>query len=161
MPTIGIADTTFARVDMATPAIQAIRKTDPKIKIQRYTVPGFKDLPVACLRLLKTCDIVLALGWVGGEKIDEVCAHEASLGLIAVQLQTGKHVLSAFVHTSESPGNEKRLQEIALDRAVKHAKNCVELLRGPTALTAHAGTGRRQGGKDAGALPFKSRDRKK
>ncbi len=160
MPTIGIADTTFARADMATPAIRAIRKMDPKIRIQRYTVPGFKDLPVACLRLLKSCDIVLALGWVGSEPIDEVCAHEASQGLIAVQLQTGKHVLAAFVHSLEAK-TERGLSDIAIDRAVKHAKNCVELLRGPTALTLFAGTGRRQGGKDRGPLPGTLRKRKR
>ena len=47
---IGMADTTFARVDMASFAIEAIKK-NTKIKIARYTVPGFKDLPVACIIL--------------------------------------------------------------------------------------------------------------
>ena len=44
---IGIADTTFARVNMADFAINTIKKNS-KHKIERYTVPGIKDLPVAC-----------------------------------------------------------------------------------------------------------------
>ena len=60
---IGIADTTFARVDMAKFAIGIIKKNS-NAKIERYTVPGFKDLPVACKKLIEedNCDIVIALG---------------------------------------------------------------------------------------------------
>ena len=48
---IGVADTTFARVDMARFAIDTIKKNSDA-KIIRYTVPGFKDLPVACKKLI-------------------------------------------------------------------------------------------------------------
>ena len=56
---IGIADTTFARVNMAEFAIEVIKKNS-KYTIERYTVPGIKDLPVACLRLFEdhNCDIL-------------------------------------------------------------------------------------------------------
>jgi len=37
---IGIVDTTFARVDMAKPAIEVITENIPRAKIIRYTVPG-------------------------------------------------------------------------------------------------------------------------
>ena len=47
MKKIGIADTTFARYDMAKEAIDEIRKNAVSVKIERYTVPGIKDLPVA------------------------------------------------------------------------------------------------------------------
>ena len=48
---VGIADTTFARVDMASAAIKRLNELTSKIKIIRYTVPGMKDLPVACKKL--------------------------------------------------------------------------------------------------------------
>ena len=50
---IGIADTTFARINMAKYAIDQVRKDAPQAKIERYTVPGFKDLPVACKKLIE------------------------------------------------------------------------------------------------------------
>ena len=46
MKLIGIADTTFARYDMAASAIDELKKTGTGFKIIRRTVPGFKDLPV-------------------------------------------------------------------------------------------------------------------
>ena len=46
MPTIGIADTTFARYNMGSAAIDEIQK-NVSLKIKRVTVPGIKDLPVA------------------------------------------------------------------------------------------------------------------
>ena len=63
MKRIGIADTTFARVDMASAAISAIKK-EASAEIIRYTVPGIKDLPVAAKKLLEEekCDIVMASG---------------------------------------------------------------------------------------------------
>lgn len=60
MKRIGIADTTFARVDMGAAAISAIKK-EASIEIVRYTVPGIKDLPVAAKKLIEEegCEIVL------------------------------------------------------------------------------------------------------
>jgi len=79
---IGIADTTFARVNMADFAIDTIRKNS-KDEIERYTVPGIKDLPVACKILFDKykCDVVMALGMAGPKPIDKQCSHEATLGL--------------------------------------------------------------------------------
>jgi len=48
MKIIGIADTTFARFDMASAAINELERTGTGFRIERYTVPGVKDLPVAC-----------------------------------------------------------------------------------------------------------------
>jgi len=148
---IGIADTTFARVDMAAEAIDALRSAT--VELSRYTVPGMKDLPAASVRLLREqgCDLVIALGWVGGKDIDERCAHEANIGLIMAEVQEGKHILKVFFHESEAPGDERRQTEIALDRARKHALNAL-LLRDGTGLTPFAGQGRRQGYADAGAI---------
>jgi len=152
MTKIGIADTTFARVDMAKFAIDAIKKNS-KAEIARYTVPGFKDLPVACKKLLEgdKCDIVIALGMAGRMPIDKQCAHEAALGLQAVQLMTNKHILEVFVHMDEAK-KEKEIYEIAKNRVAKHALNALALLKGKTELTKYAGMGRRQGKEDEGPI---------
>lgn len=149
---IGIADTTFARVDMAAAAIEALQK-EKMVEIERYTVPGFKDLPVAARKLIEeySCDIVLALGWVGKKEIDERCASEANAGLINAELLTRKHILKIFFHEQET-SDEKEQKEIALDRSRKHAMNALALMKGKDALRAFAGKGRRQGYADAGEL---------
>ncbi len=146
---IGVADTTFAVVDMAKYILPLLKGH----KVSRYTVPGFKDLPVACLKLFKEdkCDIVIAFGMAGPMPIDKQCAHEASLGLQTVQLQTAKHIIEVFVHMDEAK-NDKELKSIAINRATKHAKNALLLLQSKTALTPFAGSGRRQGKEDIGGI---------
>jgi len=148
---IGIADTTFARVNMADFAIDIIKKSGHDI--ERYTVPGFKDLPVASLKLFEehNCDLVMAFGMVGAVQIDKQCAHEASTSLQDAQLIAKKHILEVFVHMDESD-DEKELYQIAKIRAEKHAQNALELLKDKTALTKYAGTGKRQGKNDEGPL---------
>lgn len=147
---IGVADTTFSRVDMTSALIPILEK---EAEIVRYTVPGFKDLPVACRKLFKEddCDLVMALGWCGSTPIDKQCAHEASLGLQQVQILECKHILEVFIHADESD-DEEELKQIALNRAEKHAENALALLKGKTTLTEFAGKGRRQGKDDEGAL---------
>ena len=149
---IGIADTTFARVDMASFAIGTIKKNS-SAEIIRYTVPGFKDLPVACKKLIEQdkCSIVIAFGMAGPKPIDKQCSHEASLGLQAAQLMTNRHILEVFVHMDEAK-SEKEIYMIAKNRAIRHALNALELLKGRTALTKHAETGRRQGKEDEGPI---------
>ena len=155
MKKIGIADTTFAKVDMAAFAIDEIKKNSDA-KIARYSVPGFKDLPVACKKLIEEdkCGSVLALGMAGKMPIDKQCAHEASMGLQSVQLMTNRHILEVFVHMDEAK-SDKELYEISKNRAEKHALNALELLKGKTALTRYAGTGRRQGKEDEGPIKAK------
>ncbi|MBI2542228.1 riboflavin synthase [Candidatus Woesearchaeota archaeon] len=155
MKKIGIADTTFARVDMAKFAIDAIKKKSDA-GIERYTVPGFKDLPVACKKLIEEnkCDIVIALGMAGRMPIDKQCAHEASLGLQQAQLATNKHILEVFVHMGEAK-TEKEIYNIAKSRAEKHALNALALLKGKAELTKYAGMGRRQGKEDEGPIKTK------
>ncbi len=147
---IGIADTTFSRVDMAK---CAINKIPPNYKIERYTVPGIKDLPVACKKLFEkyNCDIVIALGMPGPMSIDKQCAHEASLGIQMVQLLTNKHILEVFVHMDEVK-TEKALYQLAKNRTEKHTFNALALLNGKETLTPYAGSGRRQGFDDVGRI---------
>ena len=150
--TIGIADTMFSRVDMFQIVKKAIDDSEESIKIERYTVPGVKDLPLACKKLLEdhNCDICLALGMPGPEKIDKTCAHEASQGLISTQLMTNKHILEVFVHLDEGKGKE--LLKITNNRVYDHTMNAIALLKGKTALSEKAGQGIRQGHEDAGSL---------
>ena len=149
----GVADTTFSRVDMGSVAIKVIKKEDPDAEIVRYTVPGIKDLPVAARRLIDSgCDGVITLGWVGKTMLDKYSYLAASIGLIMVQVLTSKHVIDVTVHEDEAEDEEK-LKEIAIDRASKHARNLVLLVKeGKNALTPFAGKGLRQGYKDAGSI---------
>ena len=152
MAKIGIADTTFARVDMAKFAIAIIKKNSDA-EIVRYTVPGFKDLPVACKKLIEEdkCSIVMALGMAGKMPIDKQCSHEASMGLQKAQLMTNTHILEVFVHMDEAK-KEIEIYEIAKNRTEKHALNALALLKGKTELTKYAGMGKRQGKEDEGAI---------
>ncbi len=146
---VGIADTMFARVDLGAVAMEEL----VGVEVERYTVPGFKDLPVACKKLIEeyNCDIVVAFGWVGKEDIDEVCAHEANLGLIQAELMTNKHILKVFFHEKEtSDVNEQK--KIAIDRARKHTQNALDLLKGKEELSLKAGKGQRQGYDHAGGI---------
>ncbi len=148
---IGIVDTTFARADMGKIASDEIRDNFPGIVVERRTVPGVKDLPVACKRLLMECDICIACGMPGAKEMDKVCAHEASTGLIQAQLMTDKHIIEVFVHEDEAK-DDKTLREMTEDRCRKHARNAVRLLRDPGWFARNAGRGLRQGGRDAGSL---------
>lgn len=149
----GIADTTFSRVDMGSIGYKVIRSEDDEAEIIRYTVPGIKDLPVASKRLLdEGCDGVITLGWVGKTILDKYSYLATSIGLIMVQILTSKHVIDVTVHEDEADDEEK-LKEIAIDRATKHAKNLVKLVKeGKNALTKYAGKGLRQGYNNAGEI---------
>ncbi|MBU0761856.1 MAG: riboflavin synthase, partial [Candidatus Altiarchaeota archaeon] len=115
------------------------------------TVPGIKDLPVACKLALKDCDICVACGMPGGAEKDRVCAHEASQGLINAQLMCDKHIIEVFVHEDEAQ-DEKNLKKIVVDRCRKHARNAVYLLKNPEWLGKNAGKGLRQGFENAGSI---------
>ena len=150
---IGITDTTFARIDLASFAISLLHTEAPQAQIERSTVPGFKDLPVAAKKLLEEyhCDIVLALGYAGATELDEKCAMEANIALMQAELMTNKHILKVFVFQSEEK-NDKKLLAIAQDRVEKHALNALALLKGKETLTPQAGKGLRQGQQHAGPL---------
>lgn len=150
---IGIADTMFARVDMFNIAKKAVEDSMEQIRIERYTVPGVKDLPVACKKLLEedNCDICMALGMPGDKPIDKTCAHEASQGLIQTQLLTNKHIIEVFVHLGEGR-DEKELYNIAHNRTYDHTKNAITLLKGKDSLSRFAGKGIRQGKESVGAI---------
>jgi len=97
------------------------------------------------------CDIIMALGMPGGKQIDKQCAHEASSGLIQVQLITNTHIIEVFVHEDEAK-DEKELKWLANRRAREHAVNIYRLLFKPEELTKNAGKGMREGFEDAGPL---------
>lgn len=151
MKKVGIVDTTFARYDMASAAMDELKRLC-SLKLVQRTVPGVKDLPVASKLLLEEgCDIAMAFAMPGAEPIDKQCAHEASSGLIQVQLMTGKHIIEVFVFEDEA-SSDKELAELADKRAREHALNVYRLLFKPGELEKLAGTGQREGGPDAGPL---------
>ena len=149
---VGIADTTFSRVNMGRIAIEELKK-HASVSIERVTVPGIKDLPVACKKLIeeRKCDIVMALGMPGGKEKDRLCAHEASQGLIICQLMTNTHIIEVFVHEDEVK-DDNELSWLASERTRKHAVNAVKLMLYPKELEKDAGTGQRQGFSDAGPV---------
>ena len=152
MKIIGIADTTFARFDMGKSAEQELKTLGTGFRIERYTVPGVKDLPAACTILFERgCDLVMALGMPGGKPIDKQCAHEASTGLIALQLMAGKHIVEVFVHEDEAR-DEKELAFLMDRRTRDHALNAYNLLFHQEILRRNAGKGKRQGFEDAGEV---------
>jgi riboflavin synthase len=153
MKKIGVVDTTFARVDMGGFAIDELKSTGTGFKVERRTVPGVKDLPVAAKKLIDEdeCDIIIALGMPGREQIDKVCAHEASTGLIQVQLLTDRHIIEVFVHEDEAK-DEKQLARLAERRSREHAVNAYDLLFRPERLVKNAGKGLRQGFEDVGRI---------
>lgn len=150
---LGICDTTFARCDMAKFAIQKINSNYSDIKMIRKTVPGIKDLPLACKILLEKeeCNICIAIGMPGPKPIDKQCAHEASTGLIQVQLITNKPIIEVFVFEDES-NDPKKLFSICKNRIEKHTINAIRMIKDPEWFTKNAGKGLRQGFDDAGPL---------
>jgi riboflavin synthase len=156
MDMIGVVDTMFARVDMGSVAVEELERCPgfgERFGVVRRTVPGFKDLAVECKRLVEQedCAILVALGMPGRAEIDQVCAHEASQGIMAARLMTSRHILEVFVHENEED-NPERLVEVCEDRARKHARNAFWLLYEPEQLVQRAGQGVRQGYADAGPI---------
>jgi riboflavin synthase len=156
MDRIGVVDTMFARYDMGAEALDELKQCSgfgSKFEVVRRTVPGFKDLAVECKRIIEDegCVIVVALAMPGKADIDQVCAHEASQGLMQAQLMTSTHILEVFVHENEEedPAN---LAAVCVDRARKHALNAYWMLYEPEQLARRAGQGVRQGYGDAGPI---------
>jgi len=139
-------------LNMGDIAIDEIKK-NAACAIRRLTVPGIKDLPVACKKQIEEerCDIVMALGMPGKENMDKQCAHEASTGIITAQLMTNIHIIEVFVHVDEAE-SEKDLAELTEKRIREHAKNTIDLILYPQRLIKTAGTGQRQGRDDVGSI---------
>jgi riboflavin synthase len=150
---IGIVDTTFARVDMARAAVKALGAEGTGFVIVRRTVPGIKDLPVACRQLFVDdgVDLCLALGMPGKAEYDRTCAHEASLGLLFAGVLAARPVVECFVFEGEADGPAE-LDALARRRAEEHARNAYALLFRPQTLARNAGEGLRQGFPDAGPV---------
>jgi riboflavin synthase len=156
MDHIGVVDTMFARYDMGAEAVDELEDCPgfgSTFEVVRRTVPGFKDLAVACKRIIENerCLIVVALGMPGKAAIDQVCAHEASQGIMQAQLMTSTHILEVFVHENEEEDPVK-LAAVCVNRARKHARNAYWMLYEPDQLLRRAGQGVRQGYEDAGSI---------
>lgn len=153
MKRIGVADTTFARVDMASAAVAALKGAGTGFRIYRRTVPGIKDLAVACRQLFHedAVDLCLALGMPGPADLDQSSALVASMGLQFAEVLEGKPIVECFVHEREARDG-KELDRLARRRAEEHALNAYQLLFRPRDLARHAGQGLRQGFADAGPV---------
>jgi riboflavin synthase len=150
-PHYAVVDTTFSTVDMGAIAADTLRGLGiANDRIHRVTVPGFKDLAVACKRLIEQgCAVAVACGMPGPEPIDKACAHEASLAIGQAQLMVSTHILEVFVHMDEAK-TDAQLVAICRNRVAEHAVNAYWLVEKPGELAARAGTGQRQGFADIG-----------
>lgn len=153
MKRIGVADTTFARVDMGSAAVGALRSAGTGFRIYRRTVPGIKDLAVACRQLFQEegVDLCLALGMPGPAELDKNSAFIASLGLQFAEVLEAKPIVECFVHENEAR-DATELDRLARRRSEDHALNAYHLLFRPRDLVRHAGEGLRQGFADAGPV---------
>lgn len=159
-PTIAIIDTTFALIDMGSIVADEIASSprSSELNVTRRVVPGFKDLAAAARRAIDDgADLVVACAMPGPEAIDESCAKDASFGLQMVQALTGVSVLEVFVHMSEAliqgeQIDQKKLSTICQRRCAGHANNAVWMTIEPQTMMNRAGTGRRQGADDVGAV---------
>lgn len=153
MKCVGVVDTTFARVDMASPAVEVLKSELPGYAIVRHTVPGIKDIPGAARRVLdKGCEGVITLGWVGRSPVDKYSYLAASIGLIMLEVFTGKIIIDVTVHEDEVE-EEALLKPLAIKRSMDHAANLAKMIKGGMeALTPRAGKGVRQGTPDVGPL---------
>ena len=152
MKIIGVVDTTFARYDMGRSAIDELRSNGTGFTINRYTVPGIKDIPVACEVLFKEgADIIIALGMPGKMPVDKISAQTASNGIMNVQTKWGRHVIEVFVNEDEAR-DEKELAWLMDMRSREHAKNVLTLLFNRQKMTEYAGQGLRQGFPDVGSV---------
>jgi riboflavin synthase len=152
--TIGVIDTTFARVNMGQLAVAKIQEiTGQSAKIIRRTVPGIKDLPGQARILFDAgCAVILAMGMPGPKPIDKTCAHEASMGLIQLQILLGKHIIECFVYEDEAESLDE-LKAITIDRTLKHAEHAARIVQEDWEwFIQRAGKGFRQGHKDAGEI---------
>ena len=139
----------FARYDMGAEALDELKQCPgfgSTFEVVRRTVPGFKDLAVECKRIIEDegCLIVVALGMPGKADIDQVCAHEASQGIMQAQLMTSTHILEVFVHEGEEE-DPARLAAVCVDRARKHARNAYWMLYEPEQLSPPGRPGRATG----------------
>ncbi|HEY1465925.1 MAG TPA: riboflavin synthase [Acidimicrobiales bacterium] len=156
MDRIGVVDTMFARYDMGAEALDELAHCPghgERFEVLHRTVPGFKDLGVACKRLIENedCRIVVALGMPGKAPIDQVCAHEASQGIMLAQLLTSTPILEVFVHENEEEDPAK-LAAVCVNRARDPARNAYWMVYEPEQLTRRAGRGIRQGYDNAGPI---------
>ena len=138
---------------MARYAVRALQEQGTGFRILRRTVPGIKDLPVACRQMFREerADLCLALGMPGRAELDRSSAEVASMGLMMTGVLEAKPIVECFVHETEAT-SAVELETLARRRAEEHALNAYDLLFRPQHLARRAGTGLRQGFPDAGPL---------
>ncbi len=138
---------------MAASAIDELYNTGTGFTVERYTVPGIKDIPVACKILFEDygCDIAMAFGMPGPMAADKMSAQIASTGIMHVQLAEKKHIIEVFVHEDEAKDDDE-LGWLCNRRAREHAINTYNLIFNREILMEKAGTGQRQGFEDKGQV---------
>lgn len=156
MKKIGIIDTAYSRVDMATVIEDEFRNTQlidyQPVELVFATVPGHKELAVGALRLIENnqCNICITLGWVGPKECDQTSAHEAALAIAMAKVKTSCHILECFIF--EANYNEEDLAKIASKCAVSHLKSALQLVSVDPMRAVPSSIGDREGQQNASVL---------
>ncbi len=154
MDRIGVVDTMFARYDMGAEAVDELKQSagfGERFEVVRTTVPGFKDLGVACKRPSSSRAADRGRPGHAGEGGHRPGRRARGVaGDHARPAPREPHVLEVFVHENEEE-DPARLAAVCIDRARKHARNAYWMLYEPEQL-APAGQGVRQGYGDAGPI---------
>ncbi|MCS0316076.1 riboflavin synthase [Vibrio diabolicus] len=156
MKKIGIVDTAYSRVDMATVILNQFesqqRADCQPIELVRTTVPGHKELAVGALKLMEEqqCDVCIVLGWVGPKDSDHTSAHEAALAIAMAKVKVSSHILECFVF--ESHHDESELVEISKNRAKAHLNSALLLASDKEGYTVPSSIGDREGEPNAQVL---------
>src|SRR5207244_13599345 len=89
---IGIVDTSFSRYDMASAALDELRRQGGGFVVERYTVPGIKDLEAgARIPFDRSWDLVLAHGSAGRQPVATDYAAAGDFGPPAPPAHRGRH----------------------------------------------------------------------
>ena len=131
MKRIGVVDTTFARYDMARSAMDELKGMGTGFRIERVTVPGVKDLPVACKKLIeeKGCHIVLALGMPGSKEIDNIPLGAIGIYSYSEKIKVGLQQLMAGARCFSLPAITRQelmslTQECAQVTGIPYLMDC-------------------------------------
>ena len=151
MDRIGVVDTMFARYDMGAEAVDELKQCPgfgERFEVIRRTVPGFKDLGVACKKLVQEegCSIVVALGYAGqGRRSTRSVRTKRRRASCSPSCSLTTHVLEVFVHENEEDDPEAPRPRCAWTGRRKHARNAYWMLYEPDQLSRRRWPGRPPG----------------
>ncbi len=155
MKRIGVADTTFARVDMGGFAVDELKATGTGFKVERCTVPGVKDLPVAAQEAHRGARVRDRDGARDARRAghrQDLRPRGVARALIQVQLMTNRHIIEVFVHEDEAASAKELAWLAERRREGARGERVRPAVQARAARGRNAGKGLRQGFEDVGPI---------